>query len=90
MEVELDRTKVLGSFYAIPNFYVKWLSQKCDTFLNKIQKINNNMNEGSEDDENDLNMDIDEIEKNYGKEKFYLRNWGTSKNSEESRRKTRK
>ena len=70
MEVELDRTKVLGSFYAIPNFYVKWLSQKCDTFLNKIQKINNNMNEGSEDDENDLNMDIDEIEKNYGKEKF--------------------
>lgn len=67
MKVELDRTKILGSFYAIPNYYVKWLSERCGTFLNKMQKIDNNMNDGSEGEENDLNMDIEEIEKNYCK-----------------------
>jgi len=75
VQVELDRTKILGSFYAIPNYYVKWLSERCGTFLNKMQKMDNNMNDGSEGEENDLNMDIEEIEKNYCNFLIKISNW---------------
>jgi hypothetical protein len=36
-EVETERTKILGSFYKIPTFYVKWLSEKCGKYVNKVQ-----------------------------------------------------
>jgi hypothetical protein len=90
VQVELDRTKILGSFYAIPNYYVKWLSERCGTFLNKMHIMDNNMNDGSEGEENDLNMDIEEIEKNYCNFIMKLSNWCQTKNSKKNGRQTRK
>ena len=64
-KVEAERTKILGSFYKIPQYYVKWLSKKCRDFTNQMQKTTGN-GEDSEDDENSIGaMDLTEIEKNY-------------------------
>eukprot|EP00340_Litonotus_pictus_P003312 CAMPEP_0170524284 /NCGR_PEP_ID=MMETSP0209-20121228/9713_1 /TAXON_ID=665100 ORGANISM="Litonotus pictus, Strain P1" /NCGR_SAMPLE_ID=MMETSP0209 /ASSEMBLY_ACC=CAM_ASM_000301 /LENGTH=1055 /DNA_ID=CAMNT_0010812863 /DNA_START=81 /DNA_END=3245 /DNA_ORIENTATION=+ len=67
-KVERERQRILHSFYKLPLYYVKWLSELCGRFIIKIQR-NKITEEGSEVDEEDIsNMDIDEIEHNYGQE----------------------
>lgn len=37
-KVEMEKTKILESFYRIPLFYVKYLSDLCGSFIIKLQK----------------------------------------------------
>ena len=68
-KVILEKTKILDSFYKIPTFYVKYLSEMCGSFIVKLQRNNISNTSDSEDQENDLNnLDIEEIENNYSSE----------------------
>lgn len=71
--VEKGRRKILFSFYKIPKYYIKWLSELCSSFLYKIQKINTNNNENNKQigsyynsvEEDILNLDLEEIKQRH-------------------------
>lgn len=63
-KIEQEKTKILESFYRIPLYYVKYLSDLCGMFITKLQR--NQEANCSEDDETDLlGLEIEEIETSY-------------------------
>lgn len=68
-KVKAERTKILQSFYRIPLYYVKWLSELSGRFIIKLQRNQVTDNNVSDDEEEDiLNLEIEEIEHNYSPE----------------------
>lgn len=67
-KVQIERQKILYSLYKLPVFYIKWLSEVCGRFLIKLQRNEVGDSFSNPDEEDICNMDLDEIEHNYGME----------------------
>lgn len=65
-KIEDQKSKILKSFYSIPLFYVKYLSELCSIFLLKLNR--NQVIEDNDYDEGEVDitqMEIEEIESNF-------------------------